>query len=316
MEQAITEFLSYLYKDRGFSSNTVAAYQNDLNQLSTFLHQGGATMGGWGEKPAAVEAGGEIDWASVDKNQVVNFILYIREKDYASATIARKIAALKSFFHFLYAKGVIKSDPTDNLESPKVNKSLPKTISINDVHALLAQPARLHTTESIRDRAMLELLYATGMRVTELVSLNQDDLNLSSGYTRCVGKSGKERLIPITPSAISALQEYLQNSRPHLLKGPDEKALFLNHRGARLTRQGFWLILKTYARQAGIGNDITPHTLRHSFASHLIDSGADLRSVQELLGHANITTTQVYKHLAGGQRHQAPVASRSRGVHV
>jgi integrase/recombinase XerD len=207
------------------------------------------------------------------------------------------MAAAKSFFSFMAAEGNIKDNPMLNVTSPKVGKSLPKPISINQVMLLLEQPAKLSTPEATRDRVILELLYASGMRVSELVSLNLDDINIDGGDVRCFGKGHKERIIPIAPRAAVTAKKYLQEARPHLLHNDVEQALFLNHRGDRLTRQGLWQILKGYAKSAGLDKEITPHTLRHSFATHMLNGGADLRSVQELLGHANISTTQVYTHL-------------------
>jgi len=207
------------------------------------------------------------------------------------------MAAAKSFFSFMVAEGNIKDNPTLNVTSPRVGKSLPKPISISQAMLLLEQPAKQSTPEAKRDRAILELLYASGMRVSELVSLNLDDINVDGGDVRCFGKGHKERLIPIAPRAALTVKEYLQETRPRILHNDAEQALFLNLRGDRLTRQGLWQILKGYAKSAELDKEITPHTLRHSFATHMLNGGADLRSVQELLGHANISTTQVYTHL-------------------
>ena len=192
---------------------------------------------------------------------------------------------------------MLKEDPTHNLESLSVGRSLPKPISISQVRTLLEQPGKHTTPEAKRDEAMLQLLYASGMRVSELMALNVDDVNLVDGDVRCFGKGKKERLIPIHPQANKVIDEYVSKARPQLAHSRDEKALFLNRRGERLTRQGFWQILKQYAKSAGITTPVTPHTLRHSFATHMLNGGADLRAVQELLGHANISTTQIYTHL-------------------
>jgi integrase/recombinase XerD len=197
----------------------------------------------------------------------------------------------------MVAEGIMSANPTQGVTSPKLGKSLPKPISISQVRRLLEQPAKLSTLEAKRDRAMLELLYATGMRVSELVSLNLGDVDTEGGYVRCFGKGHKERLIPIYEQAALVVKEYVTETRPQLARNSDEKALFLNLRGDRLTRQGFWQILKSYAKSAELDTNVTPHTLRHSFATHMLSGGADLRSVQELLGHANISTTQVYTHL-------------------
>jgi len=209
------------------------------------------------------------------------------------------VAAMKSFFQYLQAEGAIQGNPTESLESPRVGKTLPKPLTVQQVDELLEQPAKRRTPEALRDRAMLELLYATGLRVTELVSLDLDSISVDprSPSVRCFGKGAKERSIPIHEQALRALVGYLNDGRSKLVKNRKERALFVNRRGERLTRQGFWLILKQYARQAGIQTVVTPHSLRHSFATHMLRGGAPLRSVQELLGHANISTTQVYTQI-------------------
>ncbi len=297
MQQGIENFLNFLVVEKGFSPHTVAAYRNDLTQFIDFLKSAeanAASIDGISKDGSNGDAPG---WSSVSKVRIISFIISLKEKQYASTTVARKVAAVKSFFHFLVAEGVIKNDPTENLDSPKVGKSLPRTLTVEELDELLEQPARSSTPEALRDKAMLELLYATGMRVSELTSLNLDDINLSAGYVRCLGKGSKERIVPVGFQATRAVEQYLEQGRPQLARSQTQQALFLNHRGERLTRQGFWLIIKAYAKQAGIRTDITPHTLRHSFATHMLNSGADLRSVQELLGHANISTTQIYTHL-------------------
>jgi integrase/recombinase XerD len=282
MQEQIRQFLDFLTVEKGYSDNTIAAYRNDLSQFADFLTEMDTPI---------------TSWAEVDKNNIVSYILHLKEREYASSTVARKVAAIKSFFHFLLADGVIEDDPTVNLDSPTVKKRLPKALSHDLVNRLLSEPSKDSTPKGQRDKALLELLYATGMRVTELVSLNIDDVNLASANVRCFGKGAKERIIPIYGQAVHALKEYLQKSRPRLMKGLDEKALFLNHRGKRLTRQGLWLIIKHYAEEIGMRSEITPHTLRHSFATHMLSGGAGLREVQKLLGHANISTTQVYTHV-------------------
>ena len=202
--------------------------------------------------------------------------------------MARKVAAVKSFFSYLTAEGIVPVDPTETLSSPRVGKTLPKALTVQEIDELLEQPRKRSTPEAKRDKAMLELLYATGMRVSELVGLNLDSIELRNNRAtvRCVGKAGKERLIPIHEQAVHALRVYLQEGRPELCRSKREKGLFINRRGERLTRQGFWLILKNYAKASNIPSDVTPHTLRHSFATHMLRGGAPLRSVQELLGHA------------------------------
>jgi len=285
VKEAIGSFLNYLAVEKGFSENTIDAYRNDLHQLASFVE---------GE---AARCGTILPWAGFDRQSMLSYLSDLKERRYAPTTVARKVAAIKSFFGFLVAEGILRDNPTRGVTSPKVGKSLPKPISVSQVRLLLEQPAKLSTLEAKRDRAMLELLYATGMRVSELVSLNLADIDTEGGYVRCFGKGHKERLIPIHSQAARVLKEYLAEGRPHLTHDSEEKALFLNRRGERLTRQGFWQKLKGYAKSAELGTEITPHTLRHSFATHMLSGGADLRSVQELLGHANISTTQVYTHL-------------------
>lgn len=283
MRQDLTGFLTFLSVEKGASGNTVAAYRNDLQQLADFI----------GTIP------GSNGWESVDRSAIQDFILDLKQRGYTETSVARKVAATRSFFAFLSAEGTVADNPTEGLTSPRVGKTLPKAISPNEVDELLEQPARRATPEAKRDRAMLELLYATGMRVTELVSLDVSSVTAdkSNPFVRCMGKGAKERTIPIHDQAFEALTDYLDEGRPVLVHGKDEPALFLNRRGERLTRQGFWLILKGYARAANLSKDITPHTLRHSFATHMLRGGMPLRNVQEMLGHANISTTQVYTHL-------------------
>ena len=285
MGEEIRSFLNHLSVEKGFSENTVYAYRNDLDQLASFVAE------------TAKVQGGKPEWSTIDRNLLISYILDLKERNYAPATVARKVAAVKSFFGFLVADGLLRSDPTENLSLPKVGKSLPKPLSAAEVEALLAAPAELSTPEAKRDIAMIELLYASGMRVSELVSLNIRDVNLEDGFVRCLGKGSKERVIPIHQEAARSIKEYLVEARPRLLRDDEEEALFLNRRGERLTRQGFWLILKTYAKAAGIKKEVSPHTLRHSFATHILSGGADLRAVQELLGHANISSTQIYTQL-------------------
>ncbi len=285
MRQVVGDFLNYLTVEKGFSQNTRDAYRNDLNQLADFIE---------GE---AAKRGSIPPWASFDRQSILSYLLDLRQRNYAATTVARKVAAARSFFKFMVAEGIIKTNPMVDVPSPKVGKSLPKPISFSQARLLIEQPTKLSTPEAKRDWAMLELLYASGMRVSELVSLNLGDVDLDGGYVRCLGKGNKERVIPIYEQAALAVKEYIEETRPRLVHDGDERALFLNPRGDRLTRQGFWQKLKEYAKSANLESTVTPHTLRHSFATHMLNGGADLRSVQELLGHANISTTQVYTHL-------------------
>jgi integrase/recombinase XerD len=281
MREQVERFLEYITAEKGYSGNTLAAYRNDLDQFMTFL---GTRVGRWDE---------------VNQDIILDYIMYMKsEQEYASSTVARKVAAIKSFFHYLVERKELRDDPTATLDSPKVRKRLPKAIADNDLERLLNEPGREQTAKALRDRALLEVLYATGLRVTELISLNVDDANLASGTLRIVRPKDKaERIVPMHERAIEPLQDYLERGRMQLLRDPKEAALFLNHRGRRLTRQGLWLIVKHYVREVGIVQEVTPHTLRHTFAAHLIEKKADLEYVQELLGHANISTTQVYTQM-------------------
>jgi integrase/recombinase XerD len=286
VKEDIERFLTYLSVEKGFSENTLAAYRNDLSQLAAFVQENGS---GSRATPS---------WANFTRQVMLNYQLQLKGKNYANTTLARKVAAAKSFFKFMVAEGFIKENPMENVASPNVGRILPKPISIAQVKRLLDQPGKLSTPEAKRDSAMLSLLYASGMRVSELISLNIGDVNTQEDFVKAFGKGHKERIIPIARKASITVQAYLDEARPKLAHGNDqEKAMFLNRRGERLTRQGFWQILKAYAKAAELSDDITPHTLRHSFATHMLSGGADLRSVQELLGHANISTTQVYTHL-------------------
>ena len=298
MHEQIEAFLAYIAQE-GYSKHTLAAYRNDLYQLLDFLN----TL----SPPPA-------QWSEVNQSTIITYIMDLRDREYSPTTVARKIAATKSFFHYLADHDVIPQDPTKELESPKIRKRLPKTLSRKAVERLLAEPAKDDSPKGLRDKALLELLYATGMRVSELVNLNVDDVNLAGASVRCMGKRNKERIIPIYDPAVRALEAYLQKGRIHYVRDPDEKALFLNPRGNRLTRQGLWLILKSYAEQAEIDEEVTPHTLRHSFAAHLLDGGVGLRDVQQLLGHSNISTTQIYTHLTGETLEHA--GSSDPGVHL
>jgi integrase/recombinase XerD len=281
MKEQVEQFLEYLTVEKEYSNNTLAAYRNDLSQFTAFL------------QPRVAR------WDEVNQDTIIDYIMVMKaDQEYASSTVARKVAAIKSFFHYLVEQGKLGDDPTATLDSPKVRKRLPKAIAEDDLERLLSEPAREQTAKALRDRALLELLYATGLRVTELVSLNVDDVNLASATLRVVRPKDKvERIVPIHDRAIEPMQEYLERARIQLLHDPKEPSLFLNHRGRRLTRQGLWLIVKHYVREVGIVEDVTPHTLRHTFAAHLVEKKADLEYVQEILGHANISTTQVYTQI-------------------
>ncbi len=289
LDQGVRDFLVYLTTVKGFSANTSEAYRSDMTQLTEWLADPSEDL-------APAES-----WADVSRDHLLGFVSHLKSREYATTTIARKIAAVKSFFSYMTTHDLLESDPSEGLSSPKVGRALPSPLGVDEVESLLNQPRGKTTPEAMRASAMLELLYATGMRVSELVSLSVADVNLDEGYVRCRGKGYKERIIPVYPEAIRALRVYIDEARPRLRRRRDEPALFLNRRGNRLTRQGFWLLLKSLAAEAGITHSITPHTLRHSFATHLLRGGAALRHVQELLGHSSISTTQIYTRLAHDQ---------------
>ncbi len=294
MKETVTAFLDYLTSERGLSGNTVSAYGNDLSQLLEFLEESG-----W-------LSVGSSGWESVSLPVLTGYAMNLQEKGYSPTTRARKLAAVKSLFNFLLEEGLITQDPTESLASPRIGRALPKSLSEEEMGSLLREAYGGGAPESQREAAMIELMYATGMRVSEMVGLVVEDLNLREKFVRCMGKGSKERLINLHDEAAVVLEAYLRDVRPRLLsqgKKDDarEDALFLNRRGERLTRQGFWLILKECGRRANIKTPITPHTLRHSFATHMLRGGAPIRYLQELMGHASISTTQVYTHLAQEQ---------------
>jgi len=279
MKELIDTFLNYLSVERGLANNTIMSYRKDLNFYLDFLNQR------------------HIDALSkITKNNITNFMLAQKDKGISTNSIARRLAAIRMFHRFLTRERILKSDPSNLIDSPKLWKKIPDTLSLNEVDVLLAQPDSRDKLGA-RDKAILETLYATGMRVSEAVNLNVDNVNLDIGFLRCIGKGNKERIIPIGKKAISSIKRYLEISRPYLLKKSGSEFLFLNRFGKRISRQSLWKIIKRYAKCAKIKMPIKPHTLRHSFATHLLERGADLRSVQEMLGHANISTTQVYTHI-------------------
>lgn len=268
------EFLTYLVVEKGLSANTIESYRHDLDRFRRYLEKKGK------------------DLTEVERLDLVDYLKGLYSAGYKPASIARGVASLRSFFRFLSADGHIRQDPAELLESPKRWQTLPKYLRPDEVDRLLAQ-ADPATPEGLRDKAMLELLYATGLRVSELVNVKVQDLNLQIGYMTCLGKGSKERIIPVGNQARDWIQKYLREGRNLLLKEPGPH-LFLNRQGKPLTRQGFWKMIKRYGRKAGIIKNITPHLLRHSFATHLLERGADLRSLQLMLGHADISTTQIY----------------------
>ncbi len=280
MERLLKEFIYFLSVEKGLASNTLESYQRDMKKFFLFLQ---------GKNINNIN--------NITRTDLTDFLLKQKEKGLAPTTLNRNLASIRSFYQFLLKEQIITENPSLDLQTPKTEKKLPRVLSFSEIEILLEQPETKNAI-GLRDKAMLELLYATGIRVSELVSLNINEVNFKMGFIKCTGKGNKERMIPLGSVAIRSIQEYLKNSRPRILKQKEDKALFVNQQGSRLTRQGFWKILKKYALKAGIQMDITPHTLRHSFATHLLENGADLRSVQEMLGHADIATTQIYTHVA------------------
>lgn len=279
MENYVQGFIEYLAEERGLAKNTLESYGRDLKYFQQFLERN--------DKTFATGSTREV---------VLAYLQELQHQGKALSTISRNLAALKSFYQYLLKEGLAAADPVANMESPKLEKKLPKVLSVQEVELLLQQP-NVTLPSGLRDKAMLELLYATGIRVSELISLSQGDVNLELGYIKCFGKGSKERVVPLGSIAAKCVASYLRKGRPSLVRSKQEEALFVNHHGRRLTRQGFWKIIKKYAYEANIDKEITPHTLRHSFATHLLENGADLRSVQEMLGHADISTTQIYTHV-------------------
>ncbi len=282
MEEDIKSFFDYLVSEKKYSKNTLAAYNNDLNQLADYAKSEGS-VGGFG--PSEPRLNAEL---------LSGYLNSLRGRKYTSSTVARKIAAAKSFLKFMVDRGRLRGDLAPNLVSPHVSKPLPKSLSVSEVRRLLAEPAKLSTTDAKRDKAMLELLYATGLRASELMALNTRDIDLKKNTVRCSGLGSRVRVLPIDQSVARLVKEYIDVVRPDLLSNEKEVALFLNRRGERLTRQGFWQIVQGYADKVGLSGKVTPRSLRHSFAVHKLKGGADLQSVQELLGHAHISTTRAY----------------------
>ena len=279
MDRLQKDFIYFLSVERGLAKNTLESYNRDLTAFMSYL------------KSSKV-----LEISAITRDDIVSFLTTLKNKGQATSSISRCLASLRSFFQFLMQEGVITDNLAQQVEPPKLQKKLPRVLSLEEVDKLLSQPPG-DDPIGLRDKAMLELLYASGIRVSELVMLNIPDFNPDVGFLRCVGKGDKERIVPIGNLAVSQVKKYISISRFSLIKKEDEKALFLNQNGRRLTRQGFWKILKKYAAKANINGEITPHTLRHSFATHLLENGADLRSVQEMLGHSDISTTQMYTQI-------------------
>jgi integrase/recombinase XerD len=281
---------------RGVAPNTVAAYHNDLRQFEEYVRSS--------QTGAAQDSG---------SGTVAGFLLYLKERDYAQATVARKVAAVKSFFHYASENGLVGENPAAGLDSPRVRRGVPRAAETADVHALLETGCSGTEPDDLRDRAMFSLLYHSGMRVSEIVALDVNDVNLEGAVVLCRGRGGRVRSIPMGDEAARLVDDYQREGRPFLLRGQDQEteALFLNHRGTRLTRQGFWLIMKSRARQAGVTSPLTPHAVRHAFALRHLDRGTTLRDLKELLGHVNISTTQIYT-LASREAHAAGARSAAQ----
>jgi integrase/recombinase XerD len=277
--QLLDEFLNYLVVERGLSKNTLESYSRDLNKYINYLEKKGIS-----------------DIKETSSLDIMSFISTLKESGLATKTTARNLVAIKMFYRFLFNERYIKENPAIKIDSPKTWFNLPNTLTVDEVERLLNKPD-MNTALGMRDSAMLELLYATGMRVSELTSSSLNDINLEAGYIIVLGKGSKERIIPIGVQAVKKINEYLTDSRKRLLKNSSSSFIFLNRSGKPISRQGFWKVIKKYAIQAQINKNITPHTLRHSFATHLLERGADLRSVQTMLGHVDISTTQIYTHV-------------------
>jgi len=273
----VVEFLEALQTEAGASRNTVLAYRRDLADFGRFL------------------ARPRRELATLGGRDVSDYLMTLRRRGLGARSVARRLSALRGLYRFLVREGRVTRDPTEHLESPRPPRRLPRTLSIEDATTLVESPDTTRA-EGLRDRALLELLYASGMRASEVLSLRHEDLNLTAGYVTCTGKGSRQRLVPVGAQALRWVRRYLE-SRSTSLKRLDPGTIFLNRSGRPLSRQGLWVILKRSARRAGLRASVSPHTLRHSFASHLLERGADLRSVQAMLGHADISTTQIYTHL-------------------
>lgn len=274
MEKKIKLFLEFLQKDKKLSNNTLQSYKRDITQYESYINEE------------------NLQYLKVTKDDIKNYLENLKNIGKKTSTISRNLASIRSFYQYLVRTKKIKEDPTEGIQSPKVEKRVPSVLSSKEVELLLEQPKAVDL-KGIRDKAMLEFAYATGMRVTEIINLNLEDVNLKEGYVSCTN-ANKQRNIPLGAISINALKEYIKKARPYLIKSEDEKSLFVNINGKRLTRQGFWKIVKFYKEQAHITKDITPHILRHSFATHLLQNGADLKAIQTMLGHSDISSTQVY----------------------
>jgi len=281
MQDKIADFLRHLKTAKGYSDNTIAAYRNDLTQFMSHRRSHGTTR-----------------WEGLSKKDIVAFELHLKERNYADSTVARKVASIRSFCHYLASIGLLPQDPATDLDSPQIERRTPKTLTPEEVRALLELPASLPTAKGLRDRALLELLYATGMRVSELIALNLEHIDLTEGTIQCGCDTPSKRRIRIPRETVETLRNYVEQARPRMADPSCQEALFVNQRGNRLSRQGLWLIVKAYVKRLGLGDDVTPHTLRHTAAAHRLKRGARLKEVQQLLGHSSSSSTQVYARLA------------------
>ena len=294
MEREINEFISYLHNVKKMSLNTEMSYKRDLAKLNAYMAERGIS-----------------DVSKLSPENLSDYIAFLKENNFSAATVSRNIACLKSFSHFLFKEGKIASDVSGGLKAPKVEKKIPEILTTKEVVMLLEQPNG-DSPKDIRDKAMLELLYATGIRVSELISLKLDDVNIQMSYIVC-RDANKERVIPFGHEAKRALSAYLDGVRDAMLESGKEDVLFVNCSGLPMSRQGFWKLIKYYAKKAGIDADITPHTLRQSFAAHLVENGADLKAVQEMLGHSDISTTQIYANMGRSRIREVYSKAHPRG---
>ena len=282
MADYIAAYQAYLAQEKHASANTLSSYIRDLTQFQSWLITNGTA-----------------DLRKVKKEAINEYLLHMTQIGKSPATVTRSTASIKSFYAYLLQSGAIKANPAKSVAAMKVERKYPEILTNREVELFLEQP-KCVDEKGFRDHAMLELLYATGIRVSELIGLNVEDVNLSAGFIRCTSR-GKERIVPLYHTAVKALEDYVRNIRPRIIADEEEHALFVNMNGERMSRQGFWKIIKYYQEKAEIDKDITPHTLRHSFAVHLLENGADLRSIQEMLGHADISSTQIYTHVVKKQ---------------
>lgn len=294
MEKAVEAFVSYLHNIKKSSNNTVMSYKRDLMKLTSFLQEQGITQ-----------------FSQVNQTNLNSYILYLEKNQFTPATVSRNIASIKAFYHFMFKERMVQEDISDILHAPKIEKKMPGIMSMDQVSKLLEQPSG-DAPKELRDKAMLELLYATGIRVSELIALQLSDVNLQMGFLIC-RDGNKERVIPFGNKARTALIAYLESARGAMVQNNDEQVLFVNCFGQPMSRQGFWKLIKYYGQKAGIEEEITPHTLRHSFAAHLVENGADLKSVQEMLGHSDIATTQIYANLNHNRIREVYAKAHPRG---